>query len=302
MPETLPFFVYDVFTVQPYTGNPLAIVEQAEGLSTAQMQTMARQFNLSETIFVMPPRDAGHRARVRIFFPTAEIPFAGHPTLGCAVHLTRAEFDAGASQVEIVLEEEAGLVPVTLTRQADGSVEGWFSAPVLPEVAGGTVLAEALPAALGLDPEDVGLPGHSPAIWQGGPSFGYVPLASLEALSRAQPTGPAWDEVCAAAGIESFYLYTPGANTDWQARMYAPAHGIAEDPATGSATALFAAQLLEAGALDDGETQLSLAQGVEMGRPSRLGLAVTVRSGALVEIRVGGSAVPVSSGQITPPA
>ena len=134
------FHTYYVFTDTAFAGNPLAIVEGAEGLSTGQMQTIAREFNLSETLFVMAPRDPAHAARVRIFFPTAEIPFAGHPTIGCAIHLA-----ATRGLTDLVLEEEAGLVPVTVH---DGRAE--FTAPVLPTPHGGPVDPGLAAAAVGL--------------------------------------------------------------------------------------------------------------------------------------------------------
>jgi trans-2,3-dihydro-3-hydroxyanthranilate isomerase len=298
MPGTLPFHVLDVFTDRPYAGNPLAVVEDAGGLSDAQMLAIAREFNLSETIFVMAPRDPAHDARVRIFFPTAEIPFAGHPTLGCAVHLAEARLGGGDWTARIVLEEEAGPVPVELTRRG-GVTSGWFDAPVIPHAAPGTADPALCAAATGLAPDAIGQGAHRPAVWQGGPAFLYVPVADAAALARARPQEPAWSALMAAAQVDAAYLYVPG--DPLRARMFSPTAGIPEDPATGSATAILAAQLLAAGALGEGETRLSLVQGVEMGRPSALGLSVTVAGGALVRVRVGGAAVPVSTGRLRPP-
>lgn len=301
MTFTLPFHVYDVFTDRPFSGNPLAIVESADGLSTAQMQAIARQFNLSETIFVMAPRDPRHSARVRIFFPTAEIPFAGHPTLGCAVHLARSCMTDETATTRIVLEEEAGLVPVDLTR-ADGVTQGWFTAPVVPHPASGDVPVQLAADALGLSTDSIGFGTHRPGVWQGGPSFAYLPVSGLDALARARPREPHWSSLMARARVDSLYLYaidTRGA--DFRARMFSPTAGIPEDPATGSATAILAAQLLASGALAEGETELRLTQGVEMGRASRLGLRISVTNGELTQVRVGGSAVPVAQGYIRPP-
>ena len=195
----LEFHTLDVFTDRAFAGNPLAVVLGADGLSPAQMQTIAREFNLSETIFVQAPRNPAHTARVRIFFPTAEIPFAGHPTVGCAIHLATKAARAGDFSADLVLEEEAGLVPVTVTRRGD-AVEAEFAAPVLPHAAAGAVLTEALAPALGLLPGDIGFGAHRPAVWQGGPAFLYVPLASLDSLARARPIQPHWDAVMQAAG------------------------------------------------------------------------------------------------------
>ena len=295
----LEFRTLDVFTTRAFTGNPLAVVLGADGLTTAQMQTIAREFNLSETIFVMAPRDPAHRARVRIFFPTAEIPFAGHPTIGCAVLLAGMDAGPGDFEAHLVLEEEAGLVPVTVWRK--GSVaEAEFTAPVIPHGTEGRV-HEGLADALGLAAGEIGFGAHRPGIWQGGPRFLYVPVASLDVLARARAMQPHWDAVMAAAGVDSAYLYTPGEECDFRARMFSPTAGIPEDPATGSATAILAAQLLASGALRDGETRLHLRQGVEMGRPSDLHMTVAVAAGAIRAIRIRGAAVALSEGRITIP-
>ncbi|WP_374645757.1 PhzF family phenazine biosynthesis protein [Tabrizicola sp.] len=300
------FHTCDVFTDRPFAGNPLAIVLGADGLTTAQMQTIAREFNLSETIFVQAPRNPAHTARVRIFFPTAEIPFAGHPTIGCAIHLacagTSGDFDR-----DLVLEEEAGLVPVQVSRRGD-AVRAEFVAPVVPHGVSDAPDARAaldparLAAALGLAPEEIGFAGHRPGLWQGGPRFLYAPVASLAALGRARPIEPCWSEQMRAAGVDSIYLYTIGADCAFRARMFSPTAGIPEDPATGSASAILAAQLLASGALAEGETRLELRQGVEMGRPSEIGLRVRVAAGRLVEVRISGGAVPVAEGRIRAPA
>jgi trans-2,3-dihydro-3-hydroxyanthranilate isomerase len=296
----LEFHTLDVFTDRAFAGNPLAVVLGADGLSPAQMQTIAREFNLSETIFVMAPRDPAHTARVRIFFPTAEIPFAGHPTVGCAIHLATQSAGAGDFAADLVLEEEAGLVPVTVTRQGD-RVEAEFAAPVLPHAAAGAVLTEALAPALGLLPGDIGFGAHRPAIWQGGPAFLYVPVASLNSLAQARPIQPHWDAVMQAAGVDSAYLYTAGADCDFRARMFSPTAGIPEDPATGSASAILAAQLAASGALTGTEDRFVLHQGVEMGRPSRIHLTVQQEGERLARVLIRGSAVPVSSGRIVVP-
>ncbi len=302
----LSFHTWDVFTDRAFSGNPLAIVLGADGLTTAQMQTIAREFNLSETIFVQAPANPGHTARVRIFFPTAEIPFAGHPTIGCAIHLATAQAGAEDFERDLVLEEEAGLVPVHVSCR-EGAVRAEFVAPVVPHgVANAPDGAAALDggllaAALGLSPEDIGFGAHRPGLWQGGPRFLYVPVASLDVLARARPMEPGWTGQMRAGGVDSAYLYTPGSGCDFCARMFSPTAGIPEDPATGSASAILAAQLLASGALPEGETRLTLHQGVEMGRPSVIGLTTVVHGGALAEVRIAGSAVPISEGRVRVP-
>ncbi|WP_323021747.1 PhzF family phenazine biosynthesis protein [Pararhodobacter sp.] len=294
----LTFETWDVFTETRFSGNPLAIVHGAGDLSPAQMLTLAREFNLSETIFVMPPRDPAHTARVRIFFPTAEIPFAGHPTIGCAICLSGLAGEGPDTLQPLMLEEEAGLVPVTVTRQA-GRVRAEFTAPVTPFAKPGQADPALCAKALGV--AAVGAAGHpAPSLWQGGPGFLYVPLPDLDALAIARPQEPAWSRLMAEAGVDSAWCYVP-VEGGYRARMFSPTAGIPEDPATGSASAIFAAELVARGLVGDGETPVAITQGVEMGRPSDIGLTVVVKDGALASVRVAGSAVPVSRGQIAVP-
>lgn len=294
----LPFHIYDVFTDTPFTGNPLAIVEEADGLTDAQMLTLARQFNLSETIFVQRPVDPAHSARVRIFFPTGEIPFAGHPTIGCALHLSQGQSG------RIVLEEEAGIVPVEITAPP---ALAELRAPVLPHRLDLDIPREMVAAALDLPLDALGQDRIS--IVSGGPAFLYVPVIDLATLGHARPIEPHWSNLmrqCSSpqAEVDAAYLYTEGAQSDLQARMFSPGAGIPEDPATGSATALLAAQLNDNGRLNAPETHLNLAQGVEMGRPARLFLRITRHDNAtLAAVHVAGQAVHVASGEIrVPPA
>lgn len=296
----LPFFTYDVFTSRPYAGNPLAIVEAADALSTEQMQTIAREFNLSETIFIRKPQDPANTASVRIFFPTAEIPFAGHPTVGCAIHLAQKKYKEGCSfETTIRLEEVAGLVPVKVSRIGDVP-RAQFTAPVTPfAVDVPPPSAEAIAAALGLSASDIGFDGHRPGVFKGGPAFLYVPLNSRNALARARVIEPHWSMLFGPLGTRMAYMYArggEGAETSYRARAYAPLDGIPEDPATGSATAILAAQLLTAENLPDGTHRWRLEQGYEMGRPSDLWLEADVAGAKLVAVRVAGQAVQIMSG------
>ena len=295
----LPFATCDVFTDRAYAGNPLAIVEGADGLSTDQMQTMAREFNLSEPIFVQTPDDPANTAKVRIFFPTAEIPFAGHPTIGCAIHLAQKRNSPGDFSDLITLEEVAGLVPVTVTRMG-ARLRAEFTAPKLPAPHPGPADPGLIAAALGLDRAEIGFAAHESAMWAAGPDYLFVPVASLDALARARPAGAEFQHL-ARRSNESIYVYARGQGCDFRARMFAPGHGVPEDPATGSASAIFAAQLLAMGEIAEGANRFTLHQGIEMGRPSQIGLSVDCTGGALTAIRIAGSAVPVMSGQITPP-
>ncbi len=296
----LQFYTMDVFTRTAYAGNPLAIVMGADVLSMYQMQTIAREFNLSETIFVQAPVNPSNTARVRIFLPTAEIPFAGHPTIGCAIHLATQAHPEGNFTTQILLEEVAGLVPVTVSRKGD-VIEAEFTAPVLPYAAAGTTPPALIAQALDLAAGDIGFGPHLPGLWQGGPAFLYVPVADRAALGRARPIEPFWSELMDRAGVDSAYLYTTGDGADFQARLFSPGAGVPEDPATGSATAILAAQLRAARVLRQGTQSFTLHQGIEMGRPSHLRLTIDYGPDGLEAIRIRGTAVAISEGWIRVP-
>lgn len=286
----LDYHILDVFTGQPFSGNPLAVVLGADGLEDGQMLALAREFNLSETIFVQTPDDPAHAAKVRIFLPAAEIPFAGHPTIGCAVLLAGLRGIAG----QLVLEARAGLIPVTLAGTG-GNLTAELTAPVVPcavPVAADTALAAA---ALGAGRV------ISASVHEGGPRFLFAELDSPEALAAARPQEPAWSELMAQAGVQMAWCHCPAGPQAVRARAFAPGLGVPEDPATGSATAIFASVLMQAGRLGEGETVITVDQGVEMGRPSRLRLTAVVREGALVAARVAGQAVRVAEGRIRVP-
>lgn len=284
------FLTCDVFTDRRFGGNPLAVFPEAQDLATAQMQAIARELNLSETTFVLPPEDAGHAARVRIFTPRAEIPFAGHPTVGTALAL--AWLDRVPAEGQIVLEEAAGLVPVDLR---GGVAE--FRAPG-PIEAGEPADAAAVADALGLKADDLVTAGGLPRDASAGLPFLMVEVASRAALAAAKLKG---DGVGLSPGSESgLYLFTRDAGetgNDLRARMFGPAHGIIEDPATGSAAAALAG-LLGAEGADEGWRTWQIAQGVEMGRPSLIRARALCAQGSVTEVRIAGRAVPVCEGTI----
>ena len=300
----LKFHTLDVFTNRKFAGNPLAVVLGADDLTTAQMQTITREFNLSETTFVMKPKDPANTAMVRIFFPGGEMPFAGHPTLGTALLL--AEIN-GLDEVR--LELPAGLTPAKITR-GQGGFSGQFTAPIIPRTVPLTLPPVTLIAqALNLPLDEIGFDGHGICAIEGGPCFFFVPVKSRETLTNSRVFEPQWSEMLSIMRasetkthlLDAAYLYTRGGDgkdTSFRARMFAPTSGILEDPATGSATALLAAQLVKAEKLKDGAHTWQLEQGYEMGRPSDLRLEADVVGGALKAVRVGGSAVRVMSGEI----
>ena len=295
--STLKFATYDVFTDTRFAGNPLAVVFDADGLSDAQMQTIAREFNLSETVFVRAPADARHEAGVRIFTPTKELPFAGHPTIGCAVALAELRHaGAGARDILLVLEARVGPVRCGVKLAADGASFAEFAAPKLAQPAGDDPSPEAAARLLGLDVADIGFDRHTPSLFSGGVAFAMIPVASREALARARPTSA---QTSPLVGATEVFVYTRAeaeAPYSFRARMFAPEIGIAEDPATGGAAAAFAGVLARFEDLPDGWHTLPILQGVEMGRPSLVGLEVEIAGARLAGARVAGKAVKVSEG------
>jgi trans-2,3-dihydro-3-hydroxyanthranilate isomerase len=295
----VPFATYDVFTDARFAGNPLAVVFGADALSDAQMQTIAREFNLSETIFIRAPADACHEASVRIFTPGKELPFAGHPTIGGAIAI--AERRHGRDETKdflFVLEEKIGLVRCGVKIARDGASFAEFAAPKLSAQAGPDPSLEVAAAALGLSPHDIGFGAHRPSLFSAGVPFAMIPVGSLDALARAKPQSEA---TSAALGATEVFVYARAetkASHAFRARMFAPEIGIVEDPATGGAAAAFAGVLARFEDLPDGWHTLPILQGVEMGRPSLIGLEIHIESGALAATRIAGKAVKVTEGRI----
>ena len=292
------FVTLDVFTDRRFAGNPLAVVLDAQGLDPAAMQAIAREFNFPETVFVLPPRDPAHRAAVRIFTPAAEMPFAGHPTVGSAVLLAR--LDGGATR-DLVLEE--GIGPVRCRTQMIDADRGRavFDLPRLPAENGSPPAVDAIAAALGLDQDDIGFRGFVPARWSAGNPLCFVPIRSRAAIARARPDLGRFDQTFAIGGRALAYLFCGEASEpghDFHARMFAPGLGVPEDPATGSAAAAFAGLLATQGGFADGDHTVTIEQGYEMGRPSLMELSFTMRGGTLADAAVGGGAVVVTEGMI----
>jgi trans-2,3-dihydro-3-hydroxyanthranilate isomerase len=267
------------------------------------MQAIAREFNLSETVFVEPPAAPGHRAAIRIFTPGRELPFAGHPTVGSAVLLALLDRDGAAGSQALVLEEKVGLVACAAEVLGEGRGRAEFVLPRLPEALDEPLDDAAVAAGLGLDPSDIGFGAHRPGIFTAGVPYAVVPVASREAVTRAWPRGEAFERVFAAVtpGDPAAYVYcaqTLETGSAFHARMFAPAFGIVEDPATGSAAAAFAGQIMRHAPPGDGEHRFVIEQGDAMGRPSRITLTLEVAGGALKRARIGGEAVVVSEGRL----
>jgi trans-2,3-dihydro-3-hydroxyanthranilate isomerase len=286
--SSLAYEIVDVFTDRPFTGNPLAVVFGADGLATAQLQALAREFNLSETVFVLPVSDAGAGAsyRARIFTPGRELPFAGHPSVGAAVTATRRGLCPPGT---VVQECGAGLLPIEV---ADGRARLTGGQP--------TVGAELDPAPLlevvGLSTED--LAGPAPRLAGCGLEFAYLPVRP-DAVTRAAL------DVAAAARLDSpeisVFAWDADARTA-HARVFCPGVGVPEDPATGSAALGLGVWLVRAGlALADGDWAYSVHQGSELHRPSTLDCTVLAASGAAVRVTVAGGVVPIARGEIVVP-
>lgn len=294
------FSIYDVFSDTALAGNQLGVVYDCEGLDTVRMQAIAREFNFSETVFLMPAEDKNHSARMRIFVPNRELPFAGHPTVGGAIALAREKGLDRVGQGIIVLEENVGPVRCAV-RFADGQAFAEFDLPVLARACQGHDNREAISAALSLDPQDLGFENHVVSNFDGGLPYTLVPVRDLSALAAAKPVLNIWSQGFGTGSHNSAYVYcreTGGHENQFRARMFAPDAGIPEDPATGSAVASLAGALIQFDDLREGLHRFRIEQGVEMGRPSLIILEIDMRDGKFISGRIGGNAVEFASGTI----
>jgi trans-2,3-dihydro-3-hydroxyanthranilate isomerase len=291
------YFICDVFTESRFGGNQLAVIPEAQGLSDREMQQVAREFNFSESTFVLPP-ERGNDRRVRIFTPTAEIPFAGHPNVGTAFTLaSTGAFGPIEKPVRVTFEEKAGLVPITISRR-NGTIWCELSAPE-PLSLGTVVPPELLAQAVSLDPEDVVTTTHQPIAASVGLPFVMAELRDRATLTRARVYGPGLDAIKALGVVPDVHLYVrSGDEFDLRARMFAPYDGVPEDPATGSANCALAALLTRQRPEPSGSFSYRIAQGVEMGRPSVLEARTEKRGGVVTAAHIGGASVLVSEGII----
>jgi len=295
------YITVDVFTDRAFGGNPLAVVLDAEGLSTETMQAIATEFNYSETTFVLPPRDKSHDAEVRIFTVRSEIPFAGHPNVGTAfVVASRAK----TLPSRLLFEEKAGLVPVEIT-SANGKVTNAELTAPQPLKRLSQVPVEEAAACLSLSAVDIRTDRHVPHMISVGLPFLAVEVASREALKRAKPNADAFARTLPIDGNDAIYFYTRDvpkseASCQVQARMLHPgSSGLTEDPATGSATAAAAALFADLDGMRDGELKMTIGQGFDMGRPSILLTRVRKQDGKIVSAHVGGACVFMMEGTLS---
>jgi trans-2,3-dihydro-3-hydroxyanthranilate isomerase len=316
--RTLRFVTADVFTSEPFTGNQLAVVFGAEGLPTATLQAITREFNYAETTFVFAPEVPGTTRRVRIFTPELEVPFAGHPTIGTAhVLVATGEVkptadDLARGEMLVVLGENVGPVPVRVHLQDGAPVGGQLTTAQLPEERVEVTDLDALASTLSLSASDFVGGAHAPAAVSCGLPFLVMPLSSADAVRRARLDMEAWRRVLEgkwAAWPMLFAMARSGdadaeaeaglpahvQGCDIRARVFVPGSTVPEDPATGSANACLAGYLA-ARTPRDGLLQWSVAQGVEMGRPSRLAIEAHKSQGVIDAVRVGGATVMISDG------
>jgi len=296
------YVTVDVFTSRRFTGNPLAVFPDARGLDPDVMQLITREFNLSETTFVLPPEDARHTRRVRIFTPGRELPCAGHPTVGTAFALAHlGEIPLAGDRTDITFEEGVGPVPVSIFAKDGRPVSSRLTAVRMAEIGPRPPGPYAIAAALSLDAGDLlGSPYEPEAVSCGVP-FLFVPLRDRAAVARARLNRPEWERVLGTHWAAEIFFFAfdpelPG--SDLHARMFAPRLGVLEDPATGAAVTALGGYLGSRESRTDGALRWVVEQGFEMGRPSLLELEIEKREGRVTEIRVGGPSVFVSEGQM----
>lgn len=290
--------IFDVFCDAVLSGNPVAIVHDSEGLTDEQMYAITREFNLSETVFLLPPKNANHTARLRIFKLSGETQFAGHPTIGAAVSL--AYRNNTENDCLIALEGKVGIIRAAVNL-GEPLAFAEFDLPKLPEQSPLAFEKEIFAAAFGLESNEVGFENHVPTVWSAGVPFFFVPLRNLKTVASAVP-----DPIYISQNFDllnkrtpSFYLYsreTQLFQSAFHTRMFRP--DGSEDAATGSAASAFCGVVQKFDRPLDGKKQIWLEQGLEMGRPSRIRLEWQVENDVLTSARIGGKAVKYAEGRI----
>jgi trans-2,3-dihydro-3-hydroxyanthranilate isomerase len=299
------FYTADVFTDRPFGGNQLAVLPDARGLDSTSMQQIAREFNFSETTFVLPAEDRRHTRRLRIFTPGGEIGFAGHPTVGTA-HVLAAigEIPLTGETTRVVLEENVGPVPVAIRAEGGTPVYAQLSVARLPEVGPRPPEPARLARMLSLEPSDLLGDDMQPEAVSCGTPFLFIPLRNRDAVARARLKLDLWEETLRDYWTDDVFVFAfdpEREDSDVRARMFAPGFGVPEDPATGSACVALGGYLAARNPRHDGTLRWVVEQGFEMGRPSILEVEVDKRAGAITAVRVGGASVLVSKGEMEVP-
>ena len=291
------YFICDVFTEQRFGGNQLAVLPDAQKLSDWQMQQVAREFNFSETAFVLPA-ETGHTRKVRIFTPTTEIPFAGHPNIGTAFVL--AETGALGKEIPdtVLFEEKAGLVSIEIQANLGSPTSFELKAPQVLTLQEFPAI-RSVAKALSLREMEIVVTTHTPTVASVGLPFLFVEVLDLSVLSQVRIDMTGFDRLLVEGAVPYVHVYTPKkGSTDIQARVFAPLDGVAEDPATGSANCALAALLSHYRSERDGEFSWCVFQGIELGRPSTLRIRARKENGCVVASWVGGTCVMISEGWI----
>ena len=296
------FVTVDVFTNRQFGGNPLAVVLNADLLTGAQMQAIAGEFNLAETTFVLPPKDPRHTAQVRIFTPRAEMPFAGHPNVGTAFALAREGTVQGrpVTGASLCFEEIAGLVTMELLSDGAAITGARLSAPQLLSI-GDQVAPETVAQACDIPVSDIELQNHAPCIASCGARFLFAEVTSRAALAAARPNAAVFHDCLPrdyATGVH-LYVRTPDDAVDIQSRMFAPLHGIPEDPATGSANVALIGLLAQLAPESSVTLSRRIGQGFDMGRPSIMDAKAVKHDGEVTQTLIGGECVEVMRGVIS---
>lgn len=293
----------DVFTDRRFGGNQLAVFPDAREIPSELMLDITREFNYSETTFVLPPVDPRHTRRVRIFTPEREMPFAGHPTVGTAHVLAHlGEVTLTGRHTPIVFEEGVGPVPVTIREEGGRPVFAQLSVAKLPESGPTPPPRDALAEVLSLRPDDLLGDAYAPEAVSCGLPFLFVPLASRDAVARARVKLDVWERVLRGTWASEVFVFSfdpEREGSDVRARMFAPGLNVLEDPATGSACAALGGYLGTRSAQTDGTLRWIVEQGFEMGRPSILEVEADKARGRITGVRVGGSSIVVCEGTMT---
>ncbi|APO76191.1 phenazine biosynthesis PhzC/PhzF-like protein [Rhizobium etli 8C-3] len=301
----LSYSTVDVFTSSRFEGNPLAVVTGAEHLSSQTMQKIAAEFKYSETTFVLPPTDPVNTANVRIFTPTMEVPFAGHPNVGTAYVLGQQQEIFGRPIGDTLrFEEKAGLVEVAL-RRSEGRVTGATIRAPRPLDIGAGVCEQTIARCIGIDVRAIVKSTHQPVFVSVGLTFAVGELDGLASLGAGRPNLTHFQEA-AGANAEgnhdfSLFVYVRSPDEPWtiRARMFAPLDNVAEDPATGSASAALSAYLVSLAPEQTMIRRVVIEQGVEMGRRSIIEVDVVKQDGVVTDVTISGNCVPVMRGEIT---
>lgn len=297
---TYDYYICDVFTDRVFGGNPLAVIPDARGLTDQQMQQIAREFNFSESTFVFPPLSPEHHREVRIFTPSREVPFAGHPNVGTAFALTATgDIELKEGDDTLLFEEKAGLVSIAVSNRDSGANQFTLTAPESLSVTT-TIPVEMVSLALGINPNDVVVRNHMPVVASVGLAFVFVEVRNAEVLASIKMNQAGFEAISDLDVMPDIHVYTRSRDEfDIRSRMFAPFDGVNEDPATGSANSALAALLADLDESPSGQFNWKIAQGVEMNRPSILHAFAEKQDGTVTSCGVGGQAVMFSKGQLS---